>query len=226
MLSIQWEMRFDRSFASDLNGFMNHKGIRFDDEGKRGSKDARYVEYQFRYSQTDDTAVAFPTLRLYSASAGGEGSLNPLRGLLKPMDPTFGVYDEQPGGRTAGPNKMNYGAKHHMQPPWNTFLLLPDRWIRVTSIIDFRKGEARIRTIMSDEQTNPVVVFDDPENPGDGFLADRDPSYINAIRVEFNSSQTVEFDKPKYIWVRNFIAAVDVELDHGGRPVSSTCRSR
>ena len=222
LVSIQWEMRFDKSWASDLQGLRNHKAIRIDDTRKIGSSELRYIELQHRYSITDDTAVALPTIRLYDTDIGYAS--DSLRSLLTP--PTrAGAFNSQPGGETAAPNKIkNWSATDHMAPPWKPFLILPDRWIRVTQIVDFRSGAARIRMVMSDEFTDPVVVIDDPDTPRRGHLIDRDPSRIDKVLVEFNSSQTVTFTTPKIAWVRNFIVGLNVELPHGGRPIPSTCR--
>ncbi|MGE0486806.1 MAG: hypothetical protein AB7Q81_21820 [Gammaproteobacteria bacterium] len=225
LFSVQWEMRFDSTWKEVPREFSDaHKAIRLDDRRKIAKTDLRFIELQLRYSRTSSTAVALPTIRTYGAATGGDGNQDPLRIFTDPPDPVAGIFDWQPGGDTKAPFSIPYGAADHRAPPWRTFVILPDRWIRVTEILDFREGEGRLKVIMSDEFTDPTVVIDDPEQKGKGFLLDRNPSQIDTVRIEFNSSRGfVVFDQPKYIWIRNFLVAVDAAIPQGPRPIPSTC---
>lgn len=218
--TIQWEMRYDSSWKTG-DGIGNHKAIRFDDEHKVGSKDDRFIEFQTRYGSTTDEAIALPTVRIYDAVAGGDGNRDPLRVIDADFKAsTEGIYNIQPGGDTKAPIKIKYGPEHHLQAPHSPFVILPERWVRVTAYMDYSTGQGRLRVVMSDEFNDPVTVIDDPAQPGLGFLVDRNngPSRIDAIRVEFNSSQEVTFAQPKYAWVRNFVVATNTDLPHGKRP--------
>jgi peptidoglycan hydrolase-like protein with peptidoglycan-binding domain len=223
-VSVQWEMRFDGSW-DDLHGLSNHKAIRLDDDNKIGSTDGRYIEFQHRYGNTADGSVALPTIRTYATTNGGLGSRDPLAISIPNPVGGDGEQDWQPGGQTKAPHRIKYGPQHHAQGPYNTFVILPERWVRTTMTLKFDSGEARLIVTMSDEQTDPVVVIDDPVEPGKGFMVDRapGPSMIDNIQVEFNSSQEIIFPTPKHAWVRNFVAAANTDLPHGGRPITSTC---
>lgn len=223
-VSVQWEMRFDGSW-DDLQGLSNHKAIRLDDDRKVGSNDYRYIEFQHRYGNTADGAVALPTIRTYGTVNGGLGTANPIAIDIPNPVVADGDEDWQPGGQTKAPQKIKYGPQHHAQGPYNPFVILPDRWVRTTMTLRFDSGEARLIVTMSDENTNPVVVIDDPAEPGKGFVVDRNPgpSMIDNIQVEFNSSQEIIFPTPKHAWVRNFVAVANTDLPHGGKPITSTC---
>jgi len=171
-ISFQWEARWDSSWANLSlvnNGgrFGHHKFFQL---SRNDPGDDRRYEMQMNYTVVDNTAVALPTIRLYGTiERDGVSGSNARTGT------NTATYNYQPGGDTAAFYRdRSHVASDHVAGPTKPFLILPDRWIRFTVSVTFTGGKQRFRIWMADEDTDPVLVFANPDDPSLGFMAHYD----------------------------------------------------
>ena len=208
--SVQWEVRWDSSYLNlRSHGLTNHKAFQIAEK----TGDDRHIEMQTRFAKAETGAVALPTVRTYGTSNGGIG-------IRDPLTTDEGTYfNWQPGGDTSADRKKSYSAAEHLagQAGNNAFVLRPNKWIRYTASLTFTGGQQRLRLWMSDEDTPPVLVIADPNDPTKGFLVDTatDTSGTDHFWVEFNTSQEGTTNPALIAWVRNIVVFKDATVPLG-----------
>ena len=101
------------------------------------------------------------------------------------------------------------------------FLVVADKWIRYTVNWDLTNDELTV--IMSDEDTDPVIVCADPTSADTGFSLNRNLNshnpVANELKFEYSTSdEGLTVSGTQYIWVRNVIISSQ-QIAHGGRPI-------
>jgi hypothetical protein len=192
----QCEVKYGSTWTGDLGALLNHKAIRLDDAAKLyngGAGDDRVHELQMRYSVTDSTAVAVPTLRTYECTNGPSTNADPLR------DSDSNPINWQPGGsRYYLSSSSSVPASDHMQTG-KPFIILPETWVRITYV--WSKSTGLVTITMADASNQAVKVIE--------YLSSRNTgrTVADMLRLEFNSSQeappnmTTDHD----IWCRNVL---------------------
>lgn len=182
-ISWQVEVKYGAAWTGDLGALLNHKAIRLDDAAKLyngGLGDERMHELQMRYSVTDGTAVAVPTLRSYGCTNSPSTNEDPLR------DSNSNPINWQPGGsRYYLSSSSAIPASDHMQPG-KPFIILPDTWVRITYV--WSKATGLVTLTMADANNQAVKVIE--------YLSARNTgrTCADTLRLEFNSSQTAPPD--------------------------------
>lgn len=193
-ISWQVEVKYGASWVGDLGNLDTHKAIRLDDAAKLyGGIDERMYELQMRYSVTDGTAVAVPTLRTYDCTNSPIAGDDPLR------DSDSAPRNWQPGGsRYYLSSSSNIPATDHMQSG-KPFMFLPDTWVRITYV--WSKATGLVTVTMADADNQAVKVIE--------YLSARSTgrTVADTLRLEFNTSaspppnMTTDHD----IWCRNVL---------------------
>lgn len=195
-ISWQAEFKYGSAWVGDLGALTTHKSFRLDDAAKlwnNGVGDDRLHELQMRYSATDNTAVAVPTLRSYGCTNSPSTNQDPLR------DSDTNPINWQPGGsRYYLSSSSSVSATDHMQTD-KPFVMLPDTWVRVTYV--WSKATGLVTLTMADANNQSVKVIE--------YLSSRSTgrTVADTLRLEFNTSQTSPPDMTTDhdIWCRNVL---------------------
>lgn len=195
-ISWQVEVKYGAAWTGDLGALDNHKAIRLDDAAKLyngGTGDERMHELQMRYSVTDGTAVAVPTMRSYACTNSPSTNEDPLR------DADSAPINWQPGGsRYYLSSSGSIPATDHMGTE-KPFIILPDTWVRITYV--WSKATGLVTITMADASNQAVKVIE--------YLSSRTTgrTVADTLRLEFNSSQTAppEMTTDHNIWCRNVL---------------------
>lgn len=195
-ISWQVEVKYGSTWVGDLGALANHKAIRLDDDARlynAGAGDYRMHELQMRYSVTDGTAVAIPTLRSYECTNSPSVNEDPLR------DSDSNPINWQPGGsRYYLSSSSSIPATDHMGAS-KPFIILPDTWVRITYVWAKATGLATLTMADANNQAVKVIEYLSSRNTG--------RTVADMLRLEFNSSQeappnmTTDHD----IWCRNVL---------------------
>lgn len=226
-VSFQWEFKYGEAFLS-TGSLQNFKAFQLSD-----TTENLMFEMQHRFSTTDDTAVALPTIRYYPGTAYTEAHDNePLSSWGPPISTITGtkIDNWQPGGDTAAAYRDNkirkYSASDHLNDEvfFKPYIIRANLWTRVTFEFEWAPSpspdihqELRLRVWMSDEETPPTLVIASVNEPGKGFLLSRDASKRSMSFqnwwLELNSSQDGVFPNgPGQVWVKNFIVYKDASI--------------
>jgi len=199
-ISWQCEVKYGAAWVGDLGALLNHKAIRLDDAAKLfngGVGDERMHELQMRYSVTDGTAVAVPTLRSYSCTNSPSTNEDPLR------DSNSNPINWQPGGsRYYLSSSGSIPATDHMQSG-KPFIFLPNTWVRITYVWDKATGLVTLTMADADNQAAKVIEYLSSRSTG--------RTCADTLRFEFNSSQTAppNMTTDHDIWCRNVLIDVN-----------------
>lgn len=214
-VSFQWEFKYGAGYLS-TGMLRNYKAFQL----SGGSEDLMF-EYQHRFSLTDESAVALPTFRYYRNLKFSEASdRDPLSSWGPALSNKTGkpIDNWQPGGDTAAEYKdAPFSASDHLEPAKHSpFIIRADIWTRVTTEFTYTDNEQRVCIWMSDELTEPTLVFASVKEPGKCFLISSDISngYTFGFQnwwIELDSSQK-GLVPGLTSWFRNFVVYKDASI--------------
>lgn len=189
--SVQFEAKWGAEWVDNLGALKGHKCFRIDNHAKTGgSTEPRVHEIQMRYSLTGPDAVAVPTLRTYACINAPSLNQDPVR------DRDESPVNIQPGGSVYCVTKQApFMAAQHLAPG-KPYLILPDKWYRITYVWDLVVGRV-VLTI--DDGTAPVTVVDYLSRRANGL------NCADMFRLEYNSSQEGLMIGPHRLWARNVL---------------------
>lgn len=192
----QCEFKYGAAWTGDMGALTTHKALRLDDTAKAyngGVGDERLHEIQMRYAVTGADVVAVPTLRTYACTNSPSANQDPLRA----SDAT--PFNWQPGGECFyDPKQGGFTAVDHMRIG-KPFLILPDRWVRVTYL--WERVSRMVTLTMADADHQAVTVVRCVSERSTGR------TYADMLRLLFNSSQEAPpgMVAPHPIYVRNVL---------------------
>lgn len=209
IISYQVEFKFGTMWSDVSNNahytggyvdFAQHKHTRLDYTTL--AQEDRVLEHQFAYgaADTDQTSgdpVAVIRLRAYAVDVDEANldGINPIR-LLVSAD-----RDEQPGGDTgAWQSQSPFSTADHIGGDGGggkllPFLVRPDKWVRMTTTWDWTGGDgaALVTITASDEDNDPVTIFESVATPGSGIpIQPIDRVVTGSSDMDFNDNGASE----------------------------------
>ena len=222
-ISFQWEFKYSAAYLS-TGALHTYKAFQLSSISEN-----LMFELQHRFSRTDETAVALPTIRYYMTTEHSEATdSDPLSTDGPQISSITGepIDNWQPGGNTAAAYRdakiRKYKASDHLSSETfhSPYIIRANLWTRVTLEFEWipvgRAKELRLRMWMSDEETPPTLVIASVKEPGKGFLLSNDASRQSLSFqnwwLEMNSSQRGVLPTPGTVWVKNFIVYKDATI--------------